>query len=70
MSALRAIGGREYDYLELSNAWATVSITREGKRYLLDGDTRPHEPSNYGTLSAAIAEAWRALASYANGRAD
>ncbi len=70
MSAGKAMGPRDFDYLELRNAFASVVITREptsaGPAYCLshDGD------GAYSTLALAVAAAWRALADYERGRAD
>jgi hypothetical protein len=65
------MGRQEQDYLTLSNAWASVTVTRQrsddGVTYFsLSGDVDgTHE---FHTLGGAIAYAYDELAAYEQGR--
>lgn len=67
--ALEAMGPRPGDYIELSNAWARVTIERDtyARTFNVRGDC---QRGVFTTLQAALGHAATSLAAYQRGRAD
>ncbi len=64
-----AIGPRPGDYIELSNAWAkvTIELDASGRTYGVRGDCAV---GVFVELDQALDHAFKALAAYQHGRAD
>jgi hypothetical protein len=77
MSAVKAIGPMQGDYLSLENKWAHVVIIREDEsgshaarsRYIVTGDTVDGVVT-FESLERALGYAYRSLAIYQQGRAS
>lgn len=78
MQLAQSIGPQDGDYLDLTNQWARVSITRmvldEGKRpvYVVRGDLADPlaATKRCTTIESAVAYAFESLALYQSGRAS
>ena len=64
-----AMGDREGDYMELTNSWASVVVSKDYSRFYVRGEPECSADS-FRTLAEALAHAWHVLALYQSGRAD
>lgn len=74
VSFLKAMGNRDGDSIQLTNAWARVTITRINERpdpveYELTGDVQGGR-ARVKTLTEAVSLALLNLADYERGRGD